>query len=105
MTLLESIVALVILGLAATGFLELFQRASVAARNTADWSHAVRVAEYTMEHAVLAPLPVRDTVSGVRRTVELRPWGSSTLREITVVVELPPPGTATVTLHRLVAAP
>jgi hypothetical protein len=105
MTLLESIVALVILGLAATGFLELFQRASVATRNTADWSHAVHVAEYTMERAVLAPQPLRDTVSGMRRTVELRPWGSTRLREITVAVELPPPGTATVTLHRLVPAP
>ena len=105
MTLLESIVALVILGLAATGFLELFQRASVAARNTADWSHAVGVAEYTMEQAVLVPQPLRDTVSGVRRTVELRPWGPSGLREIIVAVELPPPGNATVTLHRLVAAP
>jgi hypothetical protein len=35
----------------------------------------------------------------------LRPWGPSGLREIIVAVELPPPGNATVTLHRLVAAP
>ena len=48
MTLLESIVALVILGLAAVGFLELFQRASVATRDTANWSRAVAVAELSM---------------------------------------------------------
>jgi type II secretory pathway pseudopilin PulG len=105
MTLLESIVALVILGLAATGFLELFQRVSVATRDTAAWSHAVRVAELTMERAVISPQVLGDTLDGVRRRVELRPWGTTGLREITVSVEVPPPGRATVTLHRLVATP
>jgi len=103
MTLLESIVALVILGLAATGFLELFQRASVATRDTAAWSHAVRVAEFTMERAVLSPQVLADTLNGVRRQVELRPWGTTGLREIIVSIEVPPPGRALVTLHRLVA--
>lgn len=104
MTLLESIVALVILGLAATGFLELFQRASVATRSTAEWSHAVRVAEYAMERAALAPEAVSDTVDGLRRTVAVQAWGTHGLRQITVSVELPPPGRAAVTLHRLVDA-
>lgn len=104
MTLLESIVALVILGLAATGFLELFQRASVATRDTAAWSQAVRVAEYTMERAVLDPQAVRDTLDGFARRVVLQPWGTTGLREVTVSVELPPPGRAMVTVHRLVPA-
>jgi len=103
MTLLESIVALVIFGLAATGFLELFQRTSVATRDTAAWSHAVRVAEFTMERAVLSPQVFADTLNGVRRQVELRPWGNAGLREIIVSIEVPPPGRALVTLHRLVA--
>ncbi len=104
MTLLESIVALVILGLAATGFLELFQRASVATRDTAEWSRAVRVAEYTMERAVLAPEALRDTLAGVSRRVEVQAWGATGLRQVTVSVDLAPSGTAKVTLHRLVAA-
>lgn len=104
MTLLEALVALVILGLAAVGFLELFQRASVATRDTAAWSHAVRVAELTMERAVLTPAPLRDTLHGVHRRVELRPWGRG-LHELVISVTVPPPAGATVTLHRLVAAP
>lgn len=103
MTLLESLVALVILGLAAVGFLELFQRASLATRDTAAWSHAVRVAELTMERAVLMPAPVRDTIGGLPRRVELRPWGAG-LQELVVSVEVPPPAGATVRLHRLVTA-
>ncbi|MES3033943.1 MAG: type II secretion system protein [Gemmatimonadota bacterium] len=104
MTVLESLVALVILGLAAVGFLELFQRASVATRDTAAWSHAVRVAELTMEQAVLMPTPRRDTVSGLHRRVELRPWGPR-VQELVVSVDVAPPTGATVTVHRLVAAP
>ncbi len=103
MTLLESIVALVILGLAAVGFLELFQRASVATRDTASWSHAVAVAELTMERAVLRTEASRDTVGGLQRRVEIRPWTLG-LREIVVTVDVPPPAGATVVLHRLVAA-
>jgi type II secretory pathway pseudopilin PulG len=102
MTLLESIVALVILGLAATGFLELFQRATVATRDTANWSRAVAVAELTMEQAVLRRTAARDTVDGVGRRVEIRPWAGG-LREIVVTVDVPPPVGASVVLHRLVA--
>jgi type II secretory pathway pseudopilin PulG len=104
MTLLESIVALVILGLAAVGFLELFQRASVATHDTASWSRAVAVAELTMERAVLTPLASSDSVNGVRRRVELRPWKHG-LREIVVTIDVPPPAGASVVLHRLVVAP
>ena len=103
MTLLESIVALVILGLAAVGFLELFQRATVATRDTAAWSHAVAVAELSMERAVLHAAASRDSVDGMGRRVEIRPWGAG-LREITVTVDVPPPSGAHVVLHRLVSA-
>ncbi len=103
MTLLESIVALVILGLAAIGFLELFQRASVATRDTASWSRAVAVAELSMEQAVLRSTASLDTVDGIGRRVEIRPWGNG-LREIVVTVDVPPPAGANVVLHRLVGA-
>ncbi len=104
MTLLESIVALVILGLAAVGFLELFQRATVATRDTAAWSRAVAVAELSMERAVLRAESSRDTVSGLARRIEVRPWANG-LREIVVTVDVPPPAGASVVLHRLVTAP
>lgn len=103
MTLLESIVALVILGLAAVGFLELFQRASVATRDTASWSRAVAVAELTMERAVVQSTAVSDSVDGISRRVEIRPWTNG-LREIVVTVDVPPPAGARVVLHRLVVA-
>jgi type II secretory pathway pseudopilin PulG len=103
MTLLESMVALVILGLAAVGFLELFQRASVATRDTAAWSRAVAAAEVSMERAVLLPESVVDSVDGLRRRIDVRPW-SAGVREIIVTVDVPPPAGASVVLHRLVAA-
>jgi len=103
MTLLESIVALVILGLAAVGFLELFQRATVATRDTAAWSRAVAVAELSMEQSLLRTAASRDTVDGMGRRVEIRPWAAG-LREIVVTVDVPPPVGASVVLHRLVTA-
>lgn len=103
MTLLESIVALVILGLAAVGFLELFQRATVATRDTAAWSRAVAVAELSMERAVLRAESSRDTLNGLARRIEVRPWANG-LQEIIVTVDVPPPAGASVVLHRLVTA-
>lgn len=103
MTLLESLVALVILGLAAVGFLELFQRASVATRDTASWSRAVSVAELAMERAVLHPVASSDTSHGLRQQVSIAAWQHG-LRQITVTVDVPPPAGAHVVLHRLVAA-
>lgn len=103
MTLLESIVALVILGLAAVGFLELFQRATVATRDTAAWSRAVAVAELSMEQSLLRTSASRDTVDGMGRRIEIRPWAGG-MREIVVTVDVPPPVGASVVLHRLVTA-
>ncbi len=103
MTLLESVVALVILGLAAVGFLELFQRVSVATRDTAGWSRAVAVAELSMERAVLRAEAANDSISGMRRRIEIRPFGAG-LREVIVTIDVPPPSGAQVVLHRLVPA-
>lgn len=104
MTLLESIVALVILGLAAVGFLELFQRASAATLESARWSHAVSVAELTMERSILAPQALQDTLDGVERRVVITPWRNG-VREIVVSIAVPPSAGAGVVLHRLVSAP
>ena len=52
MTLLEALVALVILGLSAIGYLEVFQGAAHAARATGEWLGAAAVAESTMEQAL-----------------------------------------------------
>ena len=49
MTLLESLVALVIIGLTAVGFLELFQGTSRSSRDADAWLQAVAYAESAME--------------------------------------------------------
>jgi type II secretory pathway pseudopilin PulG len=104
MTLLESLVALVILGLSAVGFLELFQRITVTTRDTAAWTRAVAVAEWSMERAVLGTPALSDTVDGLPRRVVVQPWRGR-VREVVVTVELPAPQGARVELRRLVSAP
>jgi hypothetical protein len=52
----------------------------------------------------LSPVSATDSVHGMRRQVEIRPWKAG-LREIIVTVDVPPPAGASVVLHRLVAAP
>lgn len=102
MTLLETIVAMVVLGLAAVGFLELFQRVSTISRHTVEWTHATQVAEERMERAIVGePLAAVDTVDGLRTVVAVRPWRAG-IREVAVRVELPAPGAAQVEIRRLV---
>lgn len=101
MTLLESMIALVVLGLAATGFLELFQRATAATADRAQWQRAVAVAEATMERAALGDVAQGDTLDGLRRRVTVRAWGDGTLADVAVTVTLPGDA-ARVELHRLV---
>ena len=86
----------------AVGFLELFQRVSVATRDTASWSRAVAVAELSMEQAILRSASSRDTIDGMGRRIEIHPWANG-LRDIVVTVDVPPPAGASVVLHRLVA--
>jgi Tfp pilus assembly protein PilV len=105
MTLLEAMVALIILGLSATGLLALLQQASGRAADTAAWARVVAEADATMERAVLAPAAaLADTglLRGVHRQVVLRD-AEHGLREIVVVVRDTAPQGPSLTLHRLVA--
>jgi Tfp pilus assembly protein PilV len=86
-TLLEALVALVILGVSATAFLGLFQRASHSARDAAEWTRTVAYAESGMEAIALGTAPV-DTLAGFARSVALRPWRTG-LREVAVTVTSP----------------
>ena len=90
-----------ILGLAAVGFLELFQRVSHSTRDAVTWTHAVQVAELTMEQVLAGDRSaMTDTVGAMRRRVRVQPWRGS-LSEVIVDIELPPPGAAHLELRRL----
>jgi type II secretory pathway pseudopilin PulG len=105
MTLLEALVALVILGLSATGLLSLFQQVSVRAADSTAWTRVVAEADAAMEHAVLAPagaLADSGRVRGVFRSVEWRSAADG-LREVVVTVRDTTPNGPSLTLHRLVA--
>jgi type II secretory pathway pseudopilin PulG len=54
LTLLESLIALVIVGLFAVGTLEALQVSSASSRNAADWATAIAYADAAMEEARLA---------------------------------------------------
>ena len=101
MTLLESVVALVIVGMAAVGFLNLFEgdaRIPVTAR---EWNAAVSYAEEGMELAKLGqPVPTGNS-TGLSRRVE-RKFRAKHVDEIQVVVTLD--GGRTFVLRRLVSA-
>ena len=114
MTLLEVMVAMVILALVVGTYLELFSGALRGAGTAHTWSQAVAYATDGMERsklepnlnaltAVLEPLP-----GGFERRFELRPWtsgGSATsgFTELKVVVTLP--GGGQYALARLVRTP
>lgn len=87
MTLLEALVALVILGLTAVGYVDTFRGATDGARDAATWSQAVAHAESSLEAASLgAPLP--DSLPGYGRAVARAPWRGR-LDVVTVIVVLP----------------
>ena len=109
MTLLEPLVALVILGLSATGFLQAFQGASRSILAAEDWLHAVGYAEAGMEETKLGggagatPFP-RPVPRGFSRTVSVQPWeGAPGVELVTVTVTLP--GGGTFSLQRLARRP
>lgn len=105
MTLLESLVALVILGLSATGVLAVLQQVSTRAADTAAWAKVVAEADAAMERAVLAPTAaLADTgrIRGVHRSVMLRD-AEGGLREVVITVRDTTPRGPVLTLHRLVA--
>lgn len=108
MTLLEALVALVVLGLTASGFLGAFREGGRSAQQAAEWSAAVAAAEATMEGALLdaPPLgdasPAADAMARFRPSVVVRPWPGAArgLDEVAATVTLS--NGATFTLHRLV---
>jgi len=103
-TLLESVVALVILGLAAVGLLELFQGSARGTRDAEAWVTAVAYAEEGIEglKAGLAPgvQDSRNTPAGFRRRMELRGWRSG-MADAVVTVTLP--GGSQLVVHRLIS--
>jgi type II secretory pathway pseudopilin PulG len=108
-TLLESLVALVILGLTAVAFLGVFQSTTRATRNASEWVQAVSYAEASMEQTKLGTVAtdpaLPDTLAaGFRRGVEVQPWrGAPGVAQVTVTVALPDGGAFV--LHRLVRTP
>ena len=110
MTLLEALIALVILGLSAIGYLDVFQSSARAVRDADEWTRTVSIAESTMEAATLGDAlqaqnalagrvsDATGAVSGFQRRVEVRPWRAH-VQEIVVTVTSPR-GT-TFTLRRL----
>lgn len=109
LTLLEVMVALVILGLVVVGYLEVFGGALRSAATARTWSDAVTYATDEMERVKLergaspigAAAPER-LPGGFERYVETAPWESG-LTRVTVVVVLP--GGGRYALERLVPGP
>ncbi|MEO8164277.1 MAG: type II secretion system protein [Betaproteobacteria bacterium] len=106
MTLLETVIALVILSLAAIGVLELFEGSSRNASNAEAWVTAVGYAEEGIEAAKAGPGPAsliqsRVLRSGFVRQTRVVPAGEG-LSDVVVSVSLP--GGGTYVVHRLVAA-
>lgn len=102
MTLLEALVALVILGASAAGFLGVFQTSARSVQSAESWNRASALASTTLEDAVRTAK--EGSISGVvapdgRARVQMQPW-SATVDDIVVQVTLPD-GRA-MTVHRLV---
>jgi type II secretory pathway pseudopilin PulG len=108
MTLLEALVAIVILGLSAVGFLGAFQVSSHATRNTEVWVNAVAYAETAMEESKLGDARSQSASEslpgGYRREVSLQAWpGTAGVQLVTVKITLPDGGAFV--LRRLARAP
>ena len=95
-TLLEVMVALVVLSLVALGYLQLFQGSHRLVTASREWSHAVEYAEDAIERAKLAGpsllgTPAESLPGGFRREVTSRPWQTG-LTLVRVTVFLPGSG-------------
>ena len=104
MTLLESVIALVILSLTAVGVLGIFQQTSRAADDARAWTVATSYMEEGMEAAKLGEATARSVngaslPSGYTRRVAARP-GPNGLTDVAVTVSIP--GGGALTIHRLV---
>jgi type II secretory pathway pseudopilin PulG len=107
MTLLEALLAVVILGLSAVGYLQVFQGSGQSVRLAEQWNRAAAVAESYMESELLSrragvAAPPPSAVDGITARVQVTPWRGR-LRDVTVTVALP--DGQTLTVHRLVRSP
>src|SRR5512134_3980525 len=107
MTLLEAVLALVILGLGAVGYLDVFQAGAHSASRAEEWTQVVAIAESAMEAASLGDAlqaqQALGTVDGrFTRRIDARPFDED-LTEIVVTVTSP--GGTTFSLHRLHRTP
>jgi prepilin-type N-terminal cleavage/methylation domain-containing protein len=109
LTLLEVMVALVILGIVGVAILEVFGGSARAAASTGAWAQAVAYAEDAMERTKLLPLSRPGTLSSTEslpgdfeRWVETEQWAPG-VHQVTVVVTLPDGGKFE--LSRLVRGP
>jgi prepilin-type N-terminal cleavage/methylation domain-containing protein len=95
LTLLEVLVALVVLSLVGLGYLQLFQGSHRLVADSREWSEAVAHAEDAMERAKLGSLslstPAESLSGGFRRQITSRPWQPG-LVLVTVTVFLPAGG-------------
>jgi len=103
-TLLEAVVALVILGLVATGCLELFEGAARNSRQAGQWTTGVEYAEAAMEAEKLAP-GLEDENPDLRRAGFTRKIRRSFvavgMEDVSITVTLPEG--QSFELHRLIA--
>lgn len=104
MSLLEAFVSLVILGLTAAGYLDVFQSGASAAAQAAEWTHLVADAESAMEAAALGDaLQAQQAIDapdeGYTRRVDVRPFNEDVSD---VVVTVTSPRGTVFALHRLV---
>lgn len=98
MTLLEALLALVILALSAVGYLDVFRGSAHSVRASADWTRLVSLAESRMEGAALGDaLQAQEARrrgngvvddAGYRQEVDVRPWRDG-VNEIVVRVTAP----------------
>lgn len=93
MTLLEVLVALVILGTLAVGMIEVLAGTARVASGAEEWSRAVAHAEHRMETLKIDPAPpgaaVEHLADGFTIRVEERPWSTPGFMVVTVEVGLP----------------
>src|SRR5438094_2766780 len=93
LTLLEVMVALVVLSLVALGYLQLFQGSHRLVAAAREWSQAVEYAEDASERTKLGgpsllEVPAESLPGGFRREITHRPWQPG-LTLVTVTVFLP----------------
>ncbi|HTD59961.1 MAG TPA: prepilin-type N-terminal cleavage/methylation domain-containing protein [Gemmatimonadaceae bacterium] len=88
LTLLEVLVALIILSMVVAAYLELFHGSHVLLARSRAWSQAIAYAADGMEQAKLGAISPVALPGGYRRRVTAATWGPG-LEMITVTVTLP----------------